>query len=110
MKKLAISLACLGLLANAGSLAQTATPALNLNDWNFVLTPTFEQAEGKKGESAKTNNLSVTGLNHSLQFAQLLNGLTAGKTKQIQQVYALNEKANSNSMTPVESIEPFALL
>ncbi len=110
MKKLAILFACFGLLNTFSSMAQTAAPALNLNDWNFVLTPTFEQGDIKKGEAYKTNNLSVAGLNHALQFAQLLNNLTAGKTKQIRQVYAFNEETVTNSMAAVESIEPFALL
>lgn len=108
MKKLAVVLGCLGLLGSSvflwpNGLAQNTTPSLNLNAWNFVLVPTFET-------NATTNNLSVTGLNHSLQFAQLLNTLTAGKTKKVRQIYAFTESADSNNMAPIESIEPYSVL
>ncbi|MFJ4142728.1 hypothetical protein [Pseudomonas sp. NPDC089734] len=79
------------------------SPALNPNDWNFVLVPSFESQTGKG------NNLSPTGLNHSLRFGQLLNSLLAGKAAQVRQVYALTY-SGSPSMVPLQSIEPYALL
>src|SRR6478609_5565554 len=106
MKKLAALLGCFGLLTVSASLAQIAKPALNVNGWNFVLVPTFEG----KADSPKENNLSVTGLNHSLQFAQLLNTLTAGKTEKIRQLYAFTDSGSKNDMKPIESIEPYSVL
>jgi hypothetical protein len=106
MKKIIALLGCFGLLTLSGSLAQNATPALNLNAWNFVLVPTFES----KKETSKDNNLSITGLNHSLQFAQLLNNIAAGKTEKLRQIYAFTESGNKTDMTPIESIEPYSLL
>ncbi|MEN1833953.1 hypothetical protein AAIM60_13790 [Pseudomonas lijiangensis] len=79
------------------------SPALNPNDWNLVLVPSFESQAGKG------NNLSPTGLNHALRFGQLLNSLLAGKTAQVRQVYALTY-TGSPSMVPLQTIEPYALL
>lgn len=83
--------------------ALAATPALNPNDWNFVLVPSFE-SQGGTG-----NNLSPTGLNHALRFGQLLNAQLAGKQAQVRQVYAFTP-SGSSSMVPLETIEPYALL
>lgn len=83
-----------------------AQPALNANDWNFVLVPSFERPP----QNEATNNLSVTGLNHSLRFGQLLKGLTSGKDAQIQQILALTGSADPADMAPLQSIQHFAVL
>ncbi len=86
-----------------GRAALAASPALNPNEWNFVLVPSFESQAGNG------NNLSPTGLNHSLRFGQLLNSLLAGKAGQVRQVYAFTY-SGSPSMVPLQTIEPYALL
>lgn len=83
-----------------------AQPALNANDWNVVLVPSFEVPP--PGEAS--NNLSITGLNHSLRFGQMLKGLTSGKGAQLRQIIALTATADPDDMAPLQSIQPFALL
>ncbi|AVP97598.1 hypothetical protein C7S18_10485 [Ahniella affigens] len=80
-----------------------ATPPLNANAWNIVIVPSFEP-------NPDTNTLSVTGFNHALQFAQLLNLLTAGKTAQVRQIMAFSAKATPTDITPLQSIQPYAVL
>jgi hypothetical protein len=53
MKKLGMATALLGVLA-APRLAAESTPALNANDWNFVLVQSLE------AESGHGNNLSIS--------------------------------------------------
>ncbi|KAF0813691.1 hypothetical protein IGB42_02044 [Andreprevotia sp. IGB-42] len=84
-------------------LALAGQPALNPNDWNFVLVPSFDSQTGKG------NTLSVSGLNHALRFGQLLNSMLAGKQGQVRQVYAFSY-TNDDSMVPLQTIEPYALL
>lgn len=84
--------------------AVSAQPAFNANDWNFVLIPSFEQ------EAAPSNNLSSAGLNHALRFAQLLNTQMASQQGNLRQVYALTLSSKVDDMTPLESVEPFAVL
>jgi len=100
MKFIGFLLIGIGLLVCQITAAQSPPP-LNANNWNFVLVPAFEH-------DASSNNLTVTGLNHALRFGQQLNNLLAGKQNQVRQVYALSE--DHQDMTPVESIEPYALL
>ncbi|WP_028456480.1 hypothetical protein [Chitinilyticum litopenaei] len=83
--------------------ALAAQPALNPNDWNIVLVPSFAS------QSGQGNNLSPTGLNHALRFGQLLSGLMAGKSAQLRQVYAFTY-AGAPSLAPLQTIEPYALL
>ena len=85
--------------------AAAEIPSLHTNDWNFVLVPSFETPS-----TGSSNLLSVSGLNHSLRFAQLLDGLTAGKEGSIQGIYALNAEADSDDLAPLLSVEPFAVL
>ncbi|WP_145964269.1 hypothetical protein [Chromobacterium phragmitis] len=100
MRMRCLMLALCGLMA--GFAARAAQPPLNANDWNFVLVPAFERGAD--------NNLTPAGLNHSLRFGQLLTSLTAGKLGQLKQVYALTLSADGADMTPLESIQPYALL
>lgn len=88
--------------------AETDVPSFNTNDWNLVLVPSFEVPNGTADPA--NNNLSVTGLNHSLRFGQMLKGLTSGKETQIKQILALTNADRPDDMAPLESIEPFALL
>jgi hypothetical protein len=104
MRWLLLVIALCGVLVSDAVLAQSAQPPLNLNDWNFVLVPSFEPAVGK------SHNLSITGLNHALRFGQLLDSLFAGKSGQLRQVYAFNAATDSANMEPLESIQPFAVL
>lgn len=106
MKRVLMAVLALMLFWPQQGVAQSATPALNANDWNFVLVPSFEVPPA----SQKTNNLSVVGLNHSLRFGQMLKGLTTGKDGQLQALYALTSTADTNDMAPLQSIQPYALL
>ncbi len=103
LKPLLFSLA--GLVLSLDAAAQNAVPALNTNDWNFILVPSFDAATEEGA-----NTLSVQGLNHSLSFGQVLDTLTAGKESSIRQVYALNTKADPDDLAPLQSVEPFAVL
>lgn len=80
-----------------------ATPPLDANAWNIVLVQSFEP-------NAKTNTLSVKGFNHSLQFGQLLNTLAAGKQAQVQQLMAFTAQTTPADITPLQSIQPYAVL
>ena len=102
LKALLLSLA--GMLM-ALEVAAADIPSLHTNDWNFILVPSFEAQKEKNG-----NLLSVSGLNHSLRFAQLLDGLVAGKEGSIQQVYALNALTDRDDLAPLLTVEPFAVL
>ena len=101
MLRMLLILLCLCPFARAQQL-----PPLNANDWNFVLVQPFETPPS----ATNSNNLSVTGLNHALRFAQLLNTATAGKQPQIQQVYAFTDASNPGNMAVLQSIQPYALL
>jgi hypothetical protein len=91
------------LVLHGAALAQ-ASPSFNRNDWNFVLVPAFEQ------EAAPSNNLSSTGLNHALRFGQLLDSQMVMQLGHLRQVYALVSTDKADDMTPLETIEPFAVL
>lgn len=91
------------LLTGAMARAEAATPPLDANAWNIVIVQSFEP-------SPNTNVLSVTGFNHALQFAQLLNTLTAGKEGQVRQIMAFTPKATPADITPLQSIQPYAVL
>lgn len=78
-------------------------PPLNNNAWNIVFVQSFEP-------SAKTNNLSVQGFNHALQFGQLLNTITSGKSGDVRQIFSLSPQSSSQDMTSLQSIEPYAVL
>lgn len=95
--------AVLGALIMSHS-AHAAQPPLNANQWNFVLVPAFESGP------QKSNNLSISGLNHALRFGQVLSSLTAGKQGQVRQVFALTTPADGDSLTPLQTIEPYAVL
>jgi hypothetical protein len=82
--------------------AQTMPP-LNNNAWNLVFVQSFEP-------SAKTNNLSAQGFNHALQFGQLLNTITAGKSGEFRQIFSFAANSSPQDMTSIQSIEPFAVL
>lgn len=97
LRCLAPAMLCLSAAANAD---QQGQPPLNSNDWNIIFVQSFEP-------DPKTNNLSVKGFNHSLLFGQFLNTLTAGKSGDLRGVYAYT--TSSSDMTPLESIEPFAV-
>jgi hypothetical protein len=84
----------------------TSPPPLYENAWNFILVPSFEVPAAK----TNSNNLSVTGLNHSLRFAQMLNIFLAGKEETLKGIYAYTGTHDTNAMAPLESIEPFAVL
>ncbi|MDD5057452.1 MAG: hypothetical protein PHQ60_06240 [Sideroxydans sp.] len=84
------------------ALADTMPP-LNSNAWNIVFVQSFEAAP-------KTNNLSVQGFNHALRFGQELNTVTAGKSRDIRQIYSLAAQSAAQDMTSLQSIEPFAVL
>jgi hypothetical protein len=85
--------------AHAGS----ASPPLDANAWNVVLMQRFEPDAG-------TNMLSVTGFNHALQFGQLLNLITAGRQSQVQRLMAFTAQDTPADITPLQSIEPYAVL
>ncbi|GAB6040357.1 hypothetical protein [Endothiovibrio diazotrophicus] len=106
MKTRSLLLSLTGLLLSLNAAAQSI-PTLNTNDWNFILVPSFSTASESTG-----NTLSVAGLNHSLRFAQVLDGLTAGKEKEqaIRQIYALTTTTAPGDLAPLQSIEPFAVL
>ena len=78
-------------------------PPLNSNAWNIVFVQSFEA-------STRTNNLSVQGFNHALQFGQLLNTITAGKRGDVRQILYFAAKTNPDDMTSIQSLEPFAVL
>ena len=101
-KPLLLSLA--GMLMALQACAATP-PSLHTNNWNIILVPSFETPT-----SGSSNLLSVTGLNHSLRFAQMLDGLVAGKEGSIQGIYALNTEADPSDLAPLLSVEPFAVL
>lgn len=79
-------------------------PVLNQNALNLIFVQSFES-------NPATNNLSVTGFNHSLLFGQLLNQITSSK---VSQIYALIPSTNITNgypdMKPLQSIENFAVL
>lgn len=95
---LALCLLCLPHTALAGQM-----PPLNSNAWNIVFVQSFEP-------SATTNNLSAQGFNHALMFGQLLNTITAGKSGDVRQIYSFATQSNSQDMTSLQSIEPYAVL
>jgi hypothetical protein len=84
----------------------TSPPPLYQNDWNFILVPSFEVPPA----SAKSNNLSVTGLNHALRFGQMLDILIAGKENSLRGIYAYTADHNKDNLAPLQSVEPFAVL
>jgi hypothetical protein len=84
----------------------TSPPPLYQNGWNFVLVPSFEGPPA----SVQSNNLSVTGLNHALRFAQMLDILIAGKENSLRGIYAYTADHNKDNLAPLQSIEPFAVL
>jgi len=95
---LSLCLLCLPSAAFAQSM-----PPLNSNAWNIVFVQSFEA-------SAATNNLSVQGFNHALQFGQLLNTITSGKSGDVRQIYSLAPKSSPEDMTSIQSMEPYAVL
>lgn len=103
MRRLGAALLAL-LLAIAAPVWARAQPALNANGWTLILVPSFETPEN----SQTTHNLSITGLNHSLRFSQLLTLITSGLQGQIRQVQAFATAADD--LAPLQSIEPFAVI
>ncbi len=75
-------------------------PTLNENGWTFILVPSFETANG-------TNNLSVTGLNHSLQFGQMLDQITSRRRGHLRRLFAFS--TTEGDLAPLQGIEPFAV-
>lgn len=102
MKALIPRFFTLFLLLPLAALSQDMPP-LNANAWNIVFVQSFEP-------SAKTNNLSVKGFNHALRFGQWLNTVTAGKSSEVQGLYAFSPKSSPQDMTSLQSIEPYAVL
>lgn len=96
---------------SSSAAAQQSSPTFNSGDLNVVFVQSFES-------NPDTNNLSITGFNHSLLFGQMLNALTTGQT--IQGIYAFYPPSQSpkgtppapttTDMTALESIEPYAVL
>lgn len=84
--------------------AQPFVPQLNQNAINFIFVQSFES-------NPAFNNLSVQGFNHSLQFGQLLNQITASR---IAGIFALNPASNIvngyPNMAAIQSIENYAVL
>ena len=83
--------------------ANPPTPPLDANAWNIVLVQRFEKDSG-------TDILSAKGFNHALQFGQLLSLITAGRQPQVQQLMAFTADSTPTDITPLQSIEPYAVL
>lgn len=92
-----------GLLALPPTVFAASIPPLDANAWNIVFVPSFEP-------NPSTNTLSVEGFNHALRFGQLLDTATAGKERQVRQIMAFTANAQPNDITPLQSIEPYAVL
>ncbi len=76
-------------------------PAINENGWTFILVPSFET-------TGTTGNLSVTGLNHSLQFGQILDQITSGRRGRLRMLMALSSV--DTDLAPLQGIEPFGVI
>ncbi|WP_143569711.1 hypothetical protein [Tenacibaculum agarivorans] len=83
--------------------------SISCNTKTLVLVPSFEG-------NPKTNNLSISGLNHSLLFAQLLNKQLSNNCIDNMAIYALSpdykeklQTLKKIDMKPLETIEPFAV-